>query len=109
MVMEGYLLPNDFRRPAIERGDVDLAEHAKTNAFAAMMARYSEAEETHVTPLVTADGTPYLEFALRHLEKDYGSAEGFLTKEVGITPEQLNWIRALYLGVVRRSRALQAG
>ncbi len=97
MVVEDYLLSTDFRRPVIERGDVDLAEHAKTNAFAAMMASYSQAEETHATPLVTADGTPYLEFALRQIDKDYGSVEGFLTKEVGITTEQLKRIRALYL------------
>jgi protein-tyrosine phosphatase len=97
MVIEDYLLSSDFRRPQIERGNVDLAAHAKDNAFAAMMARYSQAEQTHASPLVTKDGTPYLEFALRQIEKDYGSVEGFLTKEVGVTAQQLDQIRALYL------------
>jgi protein-tyrosine phosphatase len=97
MVVEDYLLSSDFRRPQIERGTVDLAARAKDNAFAAMMAQYSQVEQTHASPLVTADGTPYLEFALRQIEKDYGSVEGFLTKDVGVTSEQLNQIRALYL------------
>jgi protein-tyrosine phosphatase len=97
MVVEDYLLSSDFRRPQIERGNVDLAARAKDNAFAAMMAQYSQVEQTHASPLVAADGTPYIEFALRQIEKDYGSVEGFLTKDVGVTPEQLNQIRALYL------------
>jgi len=97
MVIEDYLLSTDFRRPQIERGNVDLAAHAKDNAFAAMMARYAQAEAIHASPLVTADGTPYLEFALRRIEQDHGSVEGFLTQEVGVTPAQLNRIRALYL------------
>ncbi|MDR0779899.1 MAG: tyrosine-protein phosphatase [Pseudomonadales bacterium] len=97
LVVEDYLLSSDFRRPSVERGNVDLAAAAKTNAFAAMMTSYSQTEVTHAAPLVTADGTPYLEFALRQIEQEYGSVEGFLTKKVGITPEQLARIRALYL------------
>jgi protein-tyrosine phosphatase len=97
MVVEDYLLSSDFRRPQIERGNVDLAAHAKDNAFAAMMARYAQGEQTHAAPLVAKDGTPYLEYALRQIQKDYGSVEGFLTKEVGVTPQQLDQIRALYL------------
>ncbi|MYE85403.1 MAG: tyrosine-protein phosphatase, partial [Gammaproteobacteria bacterium] len=42
-VIEDYLLSTDFRRPAIEDGGVDLAEAAKTNAFAAMMLEYRKA------------------------------------------------------------------
>jgi Protein tyrosine/serine phosphatase len=97
LVIEDYLLSTDFRRPVIERGNVDIAAHAQTNAFAALMSRYEQAERTHATPLVTADGTPYLEFALRKIENDYGSVEAFLTQEVGISDEQLNRIRTLYL------------
>ncbi|MDR2212544.1 MAG: tyrosine-protein phosphatase [Pseudomonadales bacterium] len=97
LVVEDYLLSSDFRRPQVERGTVDLSARASTNAFAAMMARNTGAQETHAPPLFTADGTPYLEFALRQLEQDYGSVEGFLTQAVGITPEQLQQIRAIYL------------
>lgn len=98
LVIEDYLLSTDFRRPEVERGDVDYAALAETNAFAAVMMRYaSSAEARHAAPLVTADGTPYLEFALDQIESEHGSAENFLIEEVGLTSAQLGKIRTLYL------------
>jgi protein-tyrosine phosphatase len=97
LVVEDYLLSTDFRRPVIERGDIDFAEKAQTNAYAALLSQYSQAETTHATPLVSPDGTPYLEYALRAIEADYGSVEGFMLKGLGLNNEQLDSIRSLYL------------
>lgn len=97
IVVEDYLLSSDFRRPAIERGSVDLAAAAETNAFAAMMARYAQGETTHASPLMTAEGRPFLDFALDRIEADYGSIEGFMTEGLGLSAAQLQSIRELYL------------
>lgn len=97
LVLEDYLLSSDFRRPQVERGDVDLAAHAQTNAFAALMANYSQAEQTHAAPLVTTDGEPYLVFALRRIEADYGSIEAFLEREAGVDADDIARLRQLYL------------
>ncbi len=59
-ILEDYLLSTQYRRPAVERGDVDLAVAAQTNAFAAMMLQYSSMEGEHAAPLLMPDGKPYL-------------------------------------------------
>lgn len=99
VVVEDYLLSSDFRRPRIERGQVDLeAAAAEGNAFAALMARYSDADESMLaSPLVTADGVPYLSLAFESIEQDYGSVEAFLDEEIGVDAEALQRLRRLYL------------
>src|SRR5690606_29570226 len=53
VILADYQLSTEFRRPQVERGDVDLAAAAKTNDFAKMMLRYASAETTKASPLVT--------------------------------------------------------
>jgi len=96
VVLEDYLLSSDFRRPVVERGDLDLAALASTNTFAALMSRYP-ADETHVPPLMTADGVPYLQFALQKIEQDYGSVNGYLASELGVSEADIATLKSLYL------------
>jgi protein-tyrosine phosphatase len=97
VVIEDYLLSTDFRRPVVERGSVDLLAHVDTNAFAALMTRYSQAEATHARPLQTADGAPYIQFAFAQIEQDYGSIEKFLEMELGVDARDLAKLQSLYL------------
>lgn len=97
VILADYQLSTEFRRPQVERGDVDLAAAAKTNDFAKMMLRYASAETTKASPLVTTDGTPYLAFALDQIDKDYGGVEGYLARELDVTPDDIRTLRALYL------------
>lgn len=97
LVIEDYLLSTDFRRPVVERGDVDLAAFAATNAFAALMARYSQAEQTHAEPLVTDEGVPYLVYAFDQIEKDYGSIRNFMDQELGVDAGDIETLKTLYL------------
>jgi protein-tyrosine phosphatase len=97
VVVQDYLQSTRYRRPDIEKGDVDLAAAARTNAFAAMMLQYAGREGAGAKPLLTSEGVPYLNFALAQVEADYGSVEAFLEKELGIDAEDRAALRDRYL------------
>jgi protein-tyrosine phosphatase len=98
LIFEDYLLSTDFRRPAQEQGDVDLKEAAQTNAFAAMMLQYGEGQDTtRPNPLVTEDGTPFLQLTFDAIEARYGSVASYLDEEIGVSPEEQAKLRAIYL------------
>ena len=96
-VLEDYVLSTKFRRPAVERGDVDLEEAAKTNAFAAVMLQYAGAEQETAAPLLMPDGTPYLSYALDEIQATYGSVQAFAEQELGLDASELALLRAKYL------------
>ncbi len=98
-VIEDYLLSTDFRRPAVEDGGVDLAEAAKTNAFAAMMLEYRKAmpHPDRPNPLVTPDGVPFLAFVIERIRDEHGSVEAYAEKELGLDAADLADLRRKYL------------
>jgi len=96
-IVEDYLLSTQYRRPAVERGAVDLAEAASTNAFAAMMLQYSSREEEHAAPLLMPDGTPFLNYALDEIESAWGSVEAYAEQELGVDTADVAALRARYL------------
>ena len=98
LVIEDYLLSTDFRRPDHEKGDIDLAAAAKTNAFAAMMLKYGQGKDSaRPNPLVTADGVPFISFTLDTIEHRYGSVSAYLAQELGIDALAQEKLRAMYL------------
>jgi protein-tyrosine phosphatase len=97
-VMVDYLLSTQFRDVTNEVGSVDLKAAADTNAFAKMMLRYSDGERrARPNPLVTADGVPLLGFALDRIERDYGSVENYLAREIGVGPAEIAQLKQRYL------------
>lgn len=97
-IIEDYLLSTDFRRPLIEAGGVDLKEAAKTNGFAAMMLRYGEGKDpSRPSPLVTAEGVPFIVATLEIIEKEHGTAEAYLTNELGLSGSDLMKLKSLYV------------
>ncbi|MEM6484598.1 MAG: tyrosine-protein phosphatase [Pseudomonadota bacterium] len=99
LIFEDYLLSTDFRRPLNEKGDVDLEAAAETNAFAGMMLRYSAGMKnpSRPNPLVTANGTPFVQLTFDALEAKHGSIPAYLDEELGVSPEQQAQLRAMYL------------
>lgn len=99
VVVQDYLQSTRYRRPDIERGDVDLAEAAADNWFAELMLRYSEGHDSDhaAEPLLNSAGVPYLRFALDRIEQDYGSVERFLALELGVDAADLARLRDRYL------------
>ncbi len=98
LVIEDYLLSTDFRRPDHEKGNIDLATAAKTNAFAAMMLKYGQGKHSsRPNPLVTAEGTPFVSFTLETIEQRYGSVSAYLEQELGVDAAAQEKLRAMYL------------
>jgi len=98
VILQDYLLSTQYRRPVIERGNVDLAEKAKTNAFAAMMLQAGAIDEEPVAnPLYMEDGTPFLHFAFEEIEEEWGSVEAYAEQELGVDEQDIAVLRAKYL------------
>ncbi len=96
-IFEDYLLSTKLRRPVIERGDVDLEEAAKTNAFAAVMLSYGGNEEPVATPLYMEDGTPFLYYTFDEIENTWGSVEAYADQELGVDAKDVAILRTKYL------------
>lgn len=98
IIVEDYLLSTDFRDPQLEQGDVDLEAAAKTNAFAAMILKYSQGKsDNRPNPLTTHTGTPFIDYAFSAIEQRYGSVENYLAVELGVDAEDRETLRTLYL------------
>ncbi|MFM1896876.1 MAG: hypothetical protein RLZZ385_1950 [Pseudomonadota bacterium] len=97
-ILDDYLLSTQYRVPANERGNVDLEEAAKTNAFAQVMLSYnSEEGADEPNPLYGDDGVPFLTFTLEAIEAEHGTVLDFLETELGIDDAEIEQLRALYL------------
>jgi len=97
-IIEDYLLSTDFRRPLIEAGSVDLSEAAKTNGFAAMMLQYGEGKDpSRPSPLVTAEGVPFIVATLEGIKKQYGTVDAYLKSELGLSEDDLSKLKELYV------------
>jgi protein-tyrosine phosphatase len=98
VVMQDYLVSTRYRRPEVERGDVDLAAAAEDNFFAQLMLRYSEGDQARAAqPLLTEDGVPFLRFALDQVEQDFGSVEAYLDERIGVDAADRERLRERFL------------
>ncbi|WP_116364567.1 tyrosine-protein phosphatase [Parahaliea mediterranea] len=96
-IVQDYVLSTEYRRPAVERGGVDIGKAAETNAFAKMMLRYADKEQSMAAPLITEEGVPYLVYALQQIEADYGSVLAFMDKELGVGDKEIAALKRWYL------------
>ncbi len=96
-VMQDYVLSTEYRRPQVEMGEVDLESAAEQNPFAKLMLRYVDKKSTRAEPLIRYDGIPYLYFAFKQIEGDFGSVEAFLDQELGVDQKDLQRLRHMYL------------
>lgn len=99
VVIQDYLVSTRYRRPDIERGDVDLATAAEDNAFARIMLQYAgeDGEARPASPLLTERGVPFLRFALERIELEYGSLAVYLDEALGVDAADLAVLRERYL------------
>lgn len=96
VIVADYLQSTRLRRPEWEMTAVDPAlfpGNVAAQMFA--MARTNPAY-AKPQPLVEADGTPFLLSALDEVEKRYGSVEGYLAREIGVSAADLARLRAAY-------------
>lgn len=98
LIFEDYQLSTDFRRPQIEKGDIDYAAAAKEgNLFAKIMMQYTKGkEQTHANPLRTVEGRSFLTYSFDAIESEYGSVGEYLEKEIGLGKPEIAKLKTLY-------------
>lgn len=84
-IMADYQLSTALRRPQFEMPKLDPAVIAN-DPVARMFAGYQTPAAMTPTPLVEADGTPFLAGAFAEIERRYGSVTAYLEQEAGLTP-----------------------
>lgn len=95
-IMADYQLSTQLRRPQFEMPRLDPAVVAN-DPVARMFAGYQTPQAAAPTPLVEADGTPFLAGAFAEIEARYGTVEAYLEREAGLTPARRKALQAAYL------------
>jgi protein-tyrosine phosphatase len=96
VIMADYTLSTQLRRPQYEMPKLDPAVIA-SDPVARMFAGYQTPQAMTPTPLVEADGTPFLAGAFAEIEARYGTVDAYLEREAGLTPARRRALRASYL------------
>ncbi len=95
-IVADYHLSTKYRRPEFEMPHLDAAAHPG-DPVAAMFASFQDNPQARKPrPLMTADGTPFLHFALAEIEAKWGSVDGYLNSEIGLSKPDITRLRALY-------------
>lgn len=95
-IIADYHLSTKYRRPEFEMPPITPVL-AESSPVARMFAGYQKAPGANLPkPLKTADGRAFLEFAFAEIDARWGSIDGFLRSEIGLTPEQIEQLRKDY-------------
>lgn len=95
-IIADYHLSTALRRPAYEMPDIDPADHPG-NAIVQYYMAARAAGRTEAEPLFTPSGQSHLVQFFAHLDATYGGSEGYLTQQLGVTPEDIAQLRATML------------
>jgi protein-tyrosine phosphatase len=97
VIIQDYHLSTKYRQPAHEMPHINLAAHPNDPA-AALFARYQDDPRGAIAqPLKEADGTAFLASAFDEIEKRWGSVDGYLEKEIGLSKVDIANLRRIYL------------
>jgi protein-tyrosine phosphatase len=96
VIVSDYHLSTKFRRPEFEMPPLAPAQQAGSAAGAMFAQFQSNPNATKAQPLKTAAGVAYLDFAFAELKAKWGGVNGYLAREIGITPRDTARLRALY-------------
>lgn len=93
VIIQDYHLSTQYRQPKNEMPKIDEATVAK-DPVAAMFAGYQK--DPVARPLYTKDGKSYLTISFEEIDTKWGSVDNYLKTEIGIGPEEIKRLRALY-------------
>ena len=97
VIIADYHLSTTYRRPENEMPKIDAAT-AAANPIAKFFAQYqTDPRAAQPQPLKDPDGKAFLSYAFEEVEARYGSVDGYLEKEVGVSKLDLVRLRAAYL------------
>jgi protein-tyrosine phosphatase len=94
-ILADYQLSTQYRRPQFEMPKIDPAV-AATDPVARMFAGYQTPQAMTPTPLVEADGTPFLAGAFAEIEQRHGGVIAYLEAQAGLTPARRKALIAAY-------------
>ncbi|MBO9671225.1 MAG: tyrosine-protein phosphatase [Sphingobium sp.] len=96
-IYRDYLLSTKYRQPKNEMPHIDVAKFPD-NVAAQLFSRYQD-NPAYMTPqpLQEADGTPFLKGAFDEIDAKWGSVNGYLEKELGVSRGDLALLKARYL------------
>jgi len=96
-ILADYHLSTALRRPEWEMPKIDAAAHPGDIA-AQMFAKFQSNPATaKPQPLKTVKGVAFLSYAFDEIESRWGSVEGYLNKEVGVSQTDIAKLQAAYL------------
>lgn len=95
VILSDYHLSTRVRRPEYEMPRITEAQAAE-NPVAAMFRSYQTLPNTQPTPLRTADGRAFLSFALDEVQQKWGSIDGYLSAELGLSRHDIEQLRRSY-------------
>lgn len=97
VIDEDYHLSTTYRHPQYELPKIDAAANA-ANPVAMLFARYqSDPNYAQPKPLYGPEHKSLLSFAFDEIEQRWGSVDGYLSREIGLKPEDIANLRARYL------------
>lgn len=95
-VTADYLLSTKLRRPQFEMPQLDPAVWGKDPAGQMFLKMQQSAEWKTPQPLQDAQG-PFLRGAFAAIDEKWGSVDGYLQKEIGLTAVDLATLKRVYL------------
>lgn len=96
-IIADYHLSTSYRRPEWEMPKIDTVAQAN-NPVAMYFAQHQQSPAAaKPQPLKDPDGTAFLSHAFNEIDKKWGSVEGYLEQEIGVTKLDLAALRANYL------------
>lgn len=95
-IVEDYHLSTKFRRPENELPKIDPALYPGNEVAGFFAKMQGDQRYAKPYPLMTAEGKPFLDFAFAEMQRKWGGVNGYLTKEIGLTPKDIARLRALY-------------
>jgi protein-tyrosine phosphatase len=95
-IVADYHLSTKFRRPEFELPRIDPAKFPGNETAAYFAAIQNDPRAVTPRPLLTADGKPYLDVAFAEMQRKWGGVNGYLAREIGLTPQDIARLRALY-------------
>jgi protein-tyrosine phosphatase len=97
VIYADYMLCTADRRPEYEMPRVDLAAHPNDPAAQLLAHYHDNPEARRPQPLADAAGRPFLVGAFEEIDAKWGSVDGYLRQEIGLTDADIATLRRLYL------------
>lgn len=96
-ILKDYHMSTELRRPQFEMPPLDPADWPGNPIVPYYVASMKKPGGPKAEPLFTPKGNSHLAQYFEMIDKDYGSVEAYLEKELGVAAEDTKRLRAIYL------------